>query len=438
MIASLIRRVRRNDDLRNIARNGSVLYVAGGLSVVLTLVQQVATARYLGAVDYGRLAAALGYVLLLVLFVDVRTWELGTRLIATPLDGGSFQEVSRRFSWLVAAELALGVVGASIAVALAVPISAFVLETEARGLLWALSIVVPFRLIAAGVSVSILRLLDRYRWLSLRSVFTAVVRLVSIAGPAALGWGTQAVAIGIVLAEAVAALSIVVLAAYALRERSGSPAFDFRRPTCLVEARRLARQLWVSASIKGLHIESFIPVAAAFTSPAQIGVLRTGLDIGNVMTHATAPVGMVVGPRIVLLAQRERRKEVEHYLSLVRRVLPAVVVPTLAVSVPLVGFVLPAVLGQEFVSVRAVSILLLVGLAMSVSTLWVRHLLVGLDRVPDQNRLGLIAGVTSLLALPPLTSRWGAFGAALDLSLFLTIYSWMSVRIATRALDESQ
>lgn len=438
MIRSFMMRLRHDADIRGFVAHGWVLYVAGGASLTLTLAQQLLTARFLGAAEYGRLAASLAFVLLALLAVDVRTWELGTRLLASPLDERAFGEASRRFSWLLAAEVACGVAGVALVMAMAPIIAGSILHEDTYGLLVILALVIPMRQVGVGVSISTLRMLERFDWLAARSICTAVIRLLAIAGPAAVGWGTSAVAVGVLVAESVAALSASILAASAFRRTSGISILTTARPDCLPDATRLARDLWVSASIKGLHVESFIPIAAAFTSPAQVGTLRTGLDIASMMTHATAPVGMIVGPRIVLLSQARNRSRLNGYLAFVRRLLLLIVAPCVAIGIPFVYFGLPEIVGADFVSVRVVAVLLMVGFAASVLTLWVRHLLVGLDRVAAQNRLGVVTGLISVAVLPVLVSRWGAFGAAVDLTGFLIVYAFLSSQVARKALDDAK
>lgn len=436
MIRSLVRRLAPDDVARSLVTSGGLLYAAGGVSIGLTLLQQLLTARFLGAADYGRLAASLGIVLLALLVVDVRTWELGTRLMARPLEDGEFTEASRRFSWLLGSELVCGAAGSALVWVLAPLIAGTVLDEDTLSVLAVLALIIPLRQVTTGVSIAVLRMQDRFRWISVRSVLTAIVRGVAIAGPAIAGWGLTAVAVGAVIAEFFGAVSVLVLSAIAFRRASGSLPFSLHRPSCIPEAIRLARHLWVSASIKGLHVESFIPLAAVFTSPEQIGTLRASLDIANLTTHATTPLGMVFGPKIVLLAHSRRRGELQRYLGLARRALRAIVVPVVVLGVPAVLFALPQVLGADYLSVRGSAVLLLIGFGASAVTLWVRYVLVGFDRVATQNWLGLVAGVVSLAALPPLASTWGALGAAVDLMAFMVVYSTLSAWLASKVMDD--
>lgn len=436
MIRSVVARVRADEDLSSLVSNGGSLYLAGGVAVGLTLLQQLLTARSLGSADYGFLATCLGYVLLVLLVIDVRSWELATRILAQPLDTGDREEAARRFTWLVLAEVGCGVAGTCVIWMISPWLSSVVFgSSSAVSVLMVLGAVIPMRQVSTGASAAMVRMLGRFHWLSVRSVVTAVVRVVAIVAPASAGLGVTSVAVGVLVAESFSALTMLATAAVAFQREFRRLPFAKGRPDCLREATRLAKDLWISASIKGLHTESFIPVAALFMSSAQVGTLRTGLDVAGVTTHVAAPVGMIIGPKIVLLAQRRSLGDLRRYLRISGRVLAGVVGSTVALGVPTVLFVLPTVVGDGFVSVRTSAAVLLLGFGASAGTLWVRHVLVGMDRVSVQNRLGIIGGVISLILLPPLASRWGAVGAALDLSTFLLVYSALSVRIAQKALQ---
>lgn len=434
MTPSLLDRVRRDPMVGELARSSGVLYLAGGASVGLLLVQQLATARYLGAGDFGRLAAALGITVIAGLLVDIRSWELGTRLLAEPIDRGDVTATTSTFTWTLKAEAAAGAIG-TLALCGGGPLVAwFVSDGHDVSLLLLLAPSVVLRQIAMGVSAATLRMLDRFNWIAARSVANAVLRLVLVAGPAFAGWGVHWVAAGMVVAEVFAAVSQLALTSIVYRSEHGRGLLTRSRIEDASSAKRLTFSLWLSATIKSLHIETFVPVAAAFTSAAQIGVLRAALDVGQVNQHATAPVTLVTTPKIVLLARSPDRTALNGYLRRVRALFVLLSGLAMLLGAVLVLFVVPALLGPGYDDIEAVGIIAVAGLGIAAATQWIRPLLVGLDRVDAQNRLGVVTGLVSILALGPVVSAFGAIGAAIDMLVFLTVYAALSLRIANRAL----
>lgn len=442
----LIQRVRRDPMLDELVRSSSVLYVAGVVSVGLLLLQQATTARYLGATDFGRLATALGFVMIASLVVDIRSWELGTRLLAAPLDRHDVDEATVTYTWILRTELLAGLLGAVVAVAAAPAVAEIALDGSDAGLVVVLAPMVLLRQVSLGVGAATLRMLDRFPWLAWRSMANAVIRLVLVAGAAFLGWSVYSVAAGLVLSEIVAAVSIVLLADRAFRARHGRGLLTRTRLEERSGPRQLVRSLWASATIKSLHVESFLPVAAAFTSSAQIGVLRTGLDVGQLTQQATAPVTMVMSPRLVLLAGKGHTGKdgssadvqlLDRYLHRVRRVLLVLSVAAALIGAVVVVAILPTYVGPGFEDLEIVGLLVVSGLAVSAATQWVRPVLVGLDRVGAQNRLGIVTGLASIAALPWVVSEHGAVGAAADMLVFLVVYATLSARLATKAVRDA-
>lgn len=425
----------KSEDVRGLVSQSGPLYVAGAISIVLTLTQQLVTARFLGAAEYGRLATAIGYATLALLFVDIRSWELGTRVIALPLGAHDHREVSRLFTWLAAGEVVVGLLGTCLVVGLTLVLRTAIGSDLSHALI-VLSWLIPLRQLALGVSAALVRMLGAFRALAVRSVATACVRLLLIGGAAAAGLGLRGVAAAVVLAELFGATSAVALAAWVFRSRTGQRAVDWRRPTGLGAACRYAPKLWLSATIKGVQLETFIPVAAVFASSAEIGVLRTGMDVSQVANLATAPVAMVTAPQITALAQDDPHGRLRSRLVSTSRAL--IVISSMTAIIGAFGALvfLPRMLGDDFRSMGVVAVLLLIGSAFQATKHWVRPLLLGLDRVNEQSRLGIVLGLISLAALPPLAASFGAVGAAMDMSIFLIAYASLSTRIARKAAND--
>lgn len=422
-----------------IVRQSRSLYVAGAVAIGLTTVQQLLTARGLGSSQFGQLATALATVTFALLIVDVRSWELGMRLMAEPLAQRDHVEVSRSYTCLLAAEVALGTLG-MVGVMLVAPwLSRTVFgDREVGDLMRTLAVIMPLRQVAAGVSVALVRMDGRYGWLSVRAVSTAASRLLLVAGPALAGLGPKIVALGVVLSELIAATSMGALARLAFRRRGGGSLLAWARPRSFDDSLPLARSLWVSASIKGLHLESFLPLAAAFTAPTQVALLRSGLDIANLTTSASAPLSIVTSPNLIRLAgDPSKGDELRENVRDAQKVYALVGWGICFAAGVAVLLVVPPFLGPGYEALRPVALLLLIGYAVQTTALWVRPVLVGTDSVKAQNRLGVVLGMLALLSLPVLVHHFDAVGGAANMLLFLLVYSTMSRRLARKVLSDA-
>ena len=426
--------LRRDTTIRRVAQQAGLLYVSGVLATVLTLGQQLSTAALLGVSDYGRLATLAATTTLILLLLDVRTWELGTKLLSGDPSARDV-EVGRVVTRLACIELALGALAAAFLLALANPVAAHLLKDPDLATAVRLGcIALPIRLLSQGVCVAVLRLEERYGWLAVRSVVAAATRLLLMSGAALLGFGLTGVVVASVIAELVSATILVaVIVPTHRRVAGGHRLIDFRPPANWAEHRRMLRTLWVSASLKGFQLETFLPVAAALTSPAQVGLLRVGLDVASVTSRITAPLAIVLSPRIVACLTAGDRKASVRLLRQSNTALIVLVAPVAGLLLICTAWLLP-LLDPEVHGITPVATLLIIGMAMNAISQWVRPAVVGLDIVREQNRLSLVLTALSLAALVVGTLAFGSVGAAGAMAAFLVVYALMSAHLVVRRL----
>jgi O-antigen/teichoic acid export membrane protein len=191
--------------------------------------------------------------------------------------------------------------------AAAAPIASHLLRApDLRVAIQLYALVVPARMVATGVASAVLRLHGRYHWITLKSVAFAALRLPLMTGPALLGFGVTGVLLGALIGEALNCLVLIAMLRLTWKHRcSDQPLFDTRPTRELTGAARALTALWFSASLKALQLETFIPITAALASPTAVGVLRLGLDIGEVLLKATAPLSVVLFPSVVSAYMRK-------------------------------------------------------------------------------------------------------------------------------------
>src|SRR5689334_22045845 len=112
MIQNLIQRVRSDNNLKNMIKHSGMMYVSGLFSTLFIVVQELTTARTIGAESYGRFATIFGVSALIFLIVDVRTWELGTKMLIRPLVSKDYDEVIRITTWLTVVDILTGIISA--------------------------------------------------------------------------------------------------------------------------------------------------------------------------------------------------------------------------------------------------------------------------------------------------------------------------------------
>jgi O-antigen/teichoic acid export membrane protein len=421
-------RLREDRNLIDLLRNSGLMYIFGILSIGLTLVQQVTTANLLGVSDYGRLAAVLSSGALILLLVDFRSWEAATHFLAYYWARDRYDEAARTTTWLLLLDVITGFIGTVLLILLAQPIARLLLQDESLyPLVQIYAISLMFRLVGSGIPPSLLRLYNRFDWLSFKSVGYAVARLVLMSGAAFLGFGLQGVLIGALLGEVVHTLLMLFLTYTAHRRQYPDiPMLQFARPTEVPQIIRLLRQLWIGATLKGLQMETFVPLLALLSSPAQVGLFRSGLDIATLTQKLVEPLTLVIQPQIAKLYETKNRAAFIRYLWQVVGLLSTFTVPFALVLLLAGQWIYPRLLGEGFADVAPISNWMVIGLSFPAIFAWLRPALMALDILRSQNWVGIVAFALSLVGLLTVVPVYGAIGAAVVMAMFHIIYVVMS------------
>ncbi len=429
-------RIQSDASLHNLIRHSGTLYIGGAVSTALTIAQQLAAARLLGAFDYGRFATVLGSSLVIILLIDVRTWELGTKLLARPVLEREHGETSRIVSWLFLVDLVLGALGAALLLAFAQPVATHLLKSaELAALVRLYALAMPFRVVSEGITGAVLRFYERYAWLSVKSVVYALLRLILIGGAALLGFGLRGVLIATVVGEVLNALGMVTMSWLVLkRELPGARLFDLTRPRAFDEGRRMMGQYWISATLKGFHLQSFVPLLALLTTPTQVGLFRVGLDIADSIAKLTAPLSIVLFPEIIKRYEQGARAEFLRFIKQSTLVLALITGPLVVGIIALGPVILPLALGSDYGQLGGVVSPLAIAYGISTTVLWIRPAIVAVGRIRQQNVASAVLAVVSVTALVVVSPALGAVGATVVLSVLIVSHSAWSFAVIYRSL----
>lgn len=421
----LTQRIQRDKNLRDLLRNSGLVYVAGAVSIALTFAQQVSTANALGLDDYGRFAAVVGTSLLFMLIADFRTWEISAKLLARSFADGDNHESASIITWLSLADFISGLVMALGLMLFADWIALTMLDApHLSGWFQVYALFTPIRLYARGVPNTVIRLYGRFDWLSAKSVSYALVRLVLISGAALLGWGLDGVILGAIISDIFnAALMHGMTLALWRRHTQQRTFIRWARPERMHDGLRLMRDLWIGGTLKGLQLETFIPILALLTDSAQVGLYRISLDIAQLIARLTEPLVVILQASLIQVYEQQPLAQFMRYIRQVGVISAVLVLPPLIIFVIFATPFLPSVLGHEYADITPIVNILAIGIALDSATPWLRPAIIAMNAITRQNILDLWAFLGIIVGLLWLGPLYGAQGAAVVMSVFLVTYT---------------
>jgi O-antigen/teichoic acid export membrane protein len=414
MLQNITNRIKRDNNLKDLLRYSGVMYASGLVSAFLITIQQITTARWIGPENYGRFAAIVGIGALAMLIADVRTWELGGKLLARPILDQDHVEISRITTWLLVVDVITGLLSGAIILLLAQPIATYLLRApDLSGLVILYILAQPFRILANGIARTLIRMYNQYNWLSIKSIVYGFARLILISGAALIGLGLPGVILGAALAEVIGGVVVLGMGwAIHRREMPETAFIDFQKPRQFKEGLNMMRGLWLSATLSGLEIEVYIPLLALLTTPGQVGIFRSGLDIAETIEKLLVPFMLVLFPQVVKSYEQDSRAQFIRIVKQSALLMALLTLPFLFGIVVLGPFLLPRFLGESYGGVSAAASFLATGLMVYGVLMWTRPALIALNRVRELNLIAIAMIFLSTLSLLVGAPLYGAIGAA--------------------------
>jgi len=424
----------RQSEIGKLFGDSAYAAVWQGAISIADLAQIVLITHALGLEEYGRLALAIGFVMLVGQLFDLRVGVATTIAGAEHLhrDDGRAAGV---FQLSYGVDAATGLLGFAAVATLAPLVGPALLGDGGTALIILYALVLLAQTVDES-SFTILRLLDRFRLIATYTVALEAGRIALVAGALAVYGTVTSVALALVVHRALAGAAAAIAAARVFRRVTGVP---LTRPA-LAKAREdrphLLRTMLHTNVVSYVRLaQTQLPtvLVGAVAGATQAGVYKVGMAAAVMVGRIIDPAYAALLPRLSRLWAAGRRSEIRR---LVRRLSTVAVPAVLALAGALIVLRAPLLdaLGGAEASADAGPVLIFGTLAHAVnaSLLWNVPTLYAAGRAHLVSRLALLAAAVQLLALFPLVNAYEASGAALSLLLSMLV---LNLGATTRALS---
>jgi O-antigen/teichoic acid export membrane protein len=407
--------------VRRLFRNASWLFSGNALASLLGFAQAVVLGRALGVDGYGLLAFIIAFVTTVNSVVDIRVWESVTKFVGDYHARGEHGRARATVKLAYLVDLGTGVIAFALVAALA-PLAADRFVHDAA--------VAPYLVLYAGTllvatvndtSMALLRVFDRFRWLSTERVASAVVRLALLWAAAALTGRLGPVLVAYVAVELGRGLVLLVLGLRASRAALTDPGPDHLGTIRgrFAEFRHFTLQNAATTVLSLITRQLDILILTAIHAPREVALYRMARNFGQLLARITDPVYHAIYPELVRLAAIPAASPGEIRTFIVRSmriVLPVILLVGL-IAVFGARLILERAVGSDFVAATLPLQIIVGGALIHASFLWARPLVLATGR-PQISTIAHAAGaVTLVLASILLVPRFGAVGSAITFVL---------------------
>jgi O-antigen/teichoic acid export membrane protein len=394
----------------------------------------------LGLHEYGRLALVIGVTVLISQFFDLNVGVAATTFGAAKLrtDPTGARSV---FQFTYFMDGVTGLTAFVVAVSLAVAIGPRLIGANGTQLLILYAVVMLCSTLDNS-SISILRLLDKFKVFALAATLIEGLRLGLIVVALSLRSSLTAVIVAMLIAAAVGGLLQLVLAAWLFRREVGQTSLFRRTPRVPPgERRAILKTMWhtnVISYVRLAQVQLPTVVLGAISGATQVGIYKIGTAAASVPAKLMDPGQMALLPRIARLWAEGRVSEVEKLIRRISYVSAGfTALGVILLAGPLARPVLELLGGSETANkARGVLIISALALGISAALFWNSAVLFSAGRARTLSRFYVLTGLTQCLLLVPLALWFGAVGAALALLGSQILGNALSTREALKCLRE--
>jgi O-antigen/teichoic acid export membrane protein len=420
-LSKLIANLKEDPLLDKVIRNSVHLFSNNSLSLILSFLMGILSARLLGAAGFGLVGLVMSYASTVNSLLSFRMSELVVRY------GGEFierNEKGKASALIKAAGMTEGFVS----------LLAFLLVLLTSGLASQYISKTPntawmFSFFAAGLlanfnyetSIGVLQITDRIKFQGTIHLIQSIVGVLVIATASLWNGGTTIVLLAYLLGKVILGLGVFIAAQVQLRRILGTGWWQvsFSTISPYRELVRFAISSNISATIIKIFRESEILWVGYFLSTTAAGYYRVAYMLVSLLS-------VVIDPLIATVYPELNRLIVQKAWPSLRRFLRKVTTLAFAMNITAgLGFILFGRLaltifggGEEFAVAFPALLALFVGLAFNYTLFWNRPLLlsIGLPEIPIW--VTLIVGLVKVALAFWLIPRFGILAAGALLSYY--------------------
>lgn len=399
---------------RNFVRNVGVMTAANTVGAVLSFVQGIVVARWLGPELYGVTALTISYPSLLYSFFDARSTEASVKYLS------EFHAQDKRDCVLAVCKLGY-ILDFSIAsvsflvVAISAPWAARSINRPEVAWLIVIYAAAFIPRALGGASYAVLAVLGRFNLIALVEILTTVIRFVLVSALVLSGWQVAGVVWGNVIAMTATGLLYGSTALVLTQRKWGASAVQGK----LHVLRERRREIFSFIAYTDLNaLLGMIPkqldvlLLGYFRGPAEAGYYKLARSLSGAVGYLVGPLQSVTYPDFARLSgvkdswallQRARRLALQLGLPLG--------IATLA-GTSILPFVLPAMVGAAYLPAVGVAEVLLIGSAIWLSCFWLRPLYLAQGEVKFWTLNAAVIAILSLIGFAIIVPIGGAAGVA--------------------------
>ena len=337
---------------RRVAANSGWLLAAQLVAAALGLVEAIAITRSLGASGFGVIALVTAYVLTVSQLLGSRVWEAIIKFVPEYEAAGQRERAAAVFQLCFVIELATGLVSFVVLAATA-EAAAWLFKAPEIAPLIRLMAVFALVNVCKEPSTALLRLDNRFHWLSLVQVVIATLRTAAVCWVCLFSPGVSSIVFAILLATGTQSLVLLAMSQNTARRRR----LPVGRMYAMKRLRGRVRSLLTFVAYSNVtgtgrlltaHLDTLL--VGVFAGMSATGAFELAKRVVTQLTQFANPVYAAIYPemsRLIAAGRLDRLRELQRRAT---QTLLAIAVAGCTAGTLLAPWIIPLLFGSQFTS----------------------------------------------------------------------------------------
>ena len=391
-------------------------------AAAIGLLQVVVVTRFLGAQTYGQVALIMAVTVTIRQFVGVRVWEWAIREFSAAYVAKDVRKAGRVVRTGYALSIAVNVVTMVLVLGSSGFAAERFLHEPALGRMVSFYAVTLLFNWPSDTAYAVMRVAERFRFLSFQTVVLSLSRLVVIGGSVWLRPTLEVTLLAYVFVEFLAAVWMIASAHRTFKEDLGETWWQASTGQPLFLDRSMRNLLMVGGvtdTLKLIGGRADLLVLGWFASPSEVGMYRVASNFVEMFDRLASALSMIVFSDLAKLAAQRKRREYLSNLLRISALAAATVIPGTFLMWALSDWLISILYGERFMDasrllrILAWSPLWIVGIWVQVSSVSIGRAHWGLQLVAVMVaiKLGLLAVLVPSKGAEGLALVNAAYGA---------------------------
>jgi PST family polysaccharide transporter len=423
--------------LQRLARNSGWLLAAEAVAAIVSVLQFPLVARLLGAEGYGKATLIVGWVGLLGSVLGIQTRKTIVKYLSLYLSNDQNFKALAIVKLGLILNISMATASCAIMYIIAPTLSLWILDSTDGVILFRIIILRDYFAATTGTTTSVLKVLDRFRWLSVVNALTSIstfllVATVLLNNLEVIGYLTAVTAVSVIQS-----IILLLYSSHRLRLRCGGNWWKTDLGI-LQDHQNEIRTMLFSMKLDGLRKvatdKADVVILGIFVNIYSVGLYKMGKQLATYVSRLTNPIYSAIYPALANLYHESGGEYIPKFVGSITRWMIVAMVISITLLLSISGTLVPLAFGKEYIAALPIFYIIML-MHIWLTLIWAPGLMLTLGKARQLMSINLISAVVMIVSLFVLAPVWGTTGAAIALVTNYWVWSALILWYISRTPD---